>query len=286
MKGLKKLLAVMIAVIVCMSALGIAASAESDTTRYLVIGDSIAEGFGIKNPDEASYGKIVADTNGYNYKNNGIMGRNSSTLLTHLTQDEQFMEDVEWADIISVSIGGNDFLLDHAPLLIIQGLIFNDYKKFDKIGETFYDNFSKCMEQIRTLNPDAVVLVQTIYTAWNSDFSKKPYEQATGRINDAIIRYCEENPENNYVVDTRGAFAGRPGLISSDTIHPSAEGNVVLAKLVLAKLNEAGVSDTAEPVVNVKGVDRDYLIEYFPKPLGKILTFLANLLTGNFRYAR
>lgn len=284
---LKKTAAVISAVILIISMISFGSfAADEDAKNYLVIGDSIAEGFGISNPDESAYGKIVADTNGYNYKNNGIMGRNSSTLLTHLTQDEQFMEDVEWADIISVSIGGNDFLLDHAPLLIIQGLIFNDYKKFDKIGETFYDNFSKCMEQIRTLNPDAVVLVQTIYTAWNSDFSKKPYEQATGRINDAIIRYCEENPENNYVVDTRGAFAGRPGLISSDTIHPSAEGNVVLAKLVLAKLNEAGVSDTAEPVVNVKGVDRDYLIEYFPKPLGKILTFLANLLTGNFRYAR
>lgn len=283
MKGLKKLLAVIIAVIVCMSALGIAASAEPDTTRYLVIGDSIAEGFGIKNPDEASYGKIVADTNGYEYVNNAIMGRNSEGLYYRLTQDADFMYDVECADIISISIGGNDFLLDHAPRLIVQGVIFNDYSKFDKIGETFYNNFSNCMAQIRVLNPDAVVLVQTIYTAWNSDFAKKPFEQATKRINNAIIRFCEENPENNYVVDTRDAFSGRPELISSDTIHPSAQGNIVLARLVLAKLNEIGLSENTEPVINVDGIDRDYLVEYFPKPLGKIITFLANLLTGNLK---
>ena len=284
---LKRITAVISAavMILCMFSFG-ASAADAEIENYLVIGDSIAEGFGISNPDESAYGRIVADTNGYNYINDGVMGRNSSTLLARLTQDEQFMNDVRWADIISVSIGGNDFLLDHAPLLIVQGLIFNDYKKFDEIGETFYDNFSKCMEQIRTLNPDAIVLVQTIYTAWSSEFSRKPYEQATGRINDAVIKYCEENPENNYVVDTRDAFDGRSALIASDTIHPSAEGNVALAKLVLAKLNEIGVSDTTEPVVNVKGVDRDYLVEYFPKPIGKILTFLANVLTGNFRYAR
>lgn len=284
---LKKITAVILSAVICVCMFSFSASAaDADKKNYLVIGDSIAEGFGISNPDESAYGRIVADTNGYNYINDGIMGRNSSTLLKRLTEDEGFMADVEWADIISVSIGGNDFLLDHAPLLIIQGLVFNDYAKFDKIGETFYDNFSKCMEQIRALNPDAVVLVQTIYTAWNTEFSKKPYEQAAKRINDGIIKYCEENPENNYVVDTRDAFAGRPALISSDTIHPSAEGNVVLSRLVLAKLNEIGLSDTTEPVVNVKGVDRDYLVEYFPKPIGKILTFLANLLTGNFRYAR
>lgn len=284
---IKRITALILSAVICVCIFSFGASAvDTDRKNYLVIGDSIAEGFGISNPDESAYGRIVADTNGYNYINDGIMGRNSATLLKRLTEDESFMADVEWADIISVSIGGNDFLLDHAPLLIIQGLVFNDYAKFDKIGETFYDNFSKCMEQIRTLNPDAVVLVQTIYTAWNTEFSKKPYEQATKRINDGIIKYCEENPENNYVVDTRDAFAGRPALISSDTIHPSAEGNVVLSRLVLAKLNEIGLSDTTEPVVNVKGIDRDYLVEYFPKPIGKILTFLANLLTGNFRYAR
>lgn len=286
MKTAKRILAVVIAAVVCMSALCFAVSAESDSVNYLVIGDSIGEGFGIQNPDEASYGKIVADTNGYTYVNNAIMGRNSEGLLMRLTQDYDFMSDVMNADIISISIGGNDFLLDHAPLLIIQGVIFNDYSKFDKIGETFYNNFSMCMSQIRELNPDAVVLVQTIYTAWNSDFAKKPYEQATKRINDAIIRYCDENPENNYVVDTRDAFSGKPELISSDTIHPSAQGNVVLARLVLEKLSEIGLGENTEPVVQTEGIDRDYLVEYFPKPLGKIITFLANLLTGNFRKAQ
>lgn len=251
----------------------------------LLLGDSIAEGFGITNPDEASYGKIIADTNGYNYKNDAIMGRNSVGLVNHLTNDEEYINDVKWADIISVSIGGNDFLLDHAALLIVEGIIFNDYSKFDKIGETFYENFSKSMDRIHEINPNAKILVQLLYTSWTFDFARKPYKQAAKRINDAIIKYVEENPQNIYVVDTSEVFDGRRDCISTDTIHPNAQGNIELAKAVQSKLCEIGLANTAELVLLVPGIDRDYLIEYFGTPLGQIIIFAANVATGNFNFA-
>lgn len=282
-KYLKRIIAVLVSVALCLSLLGIAASAKEEL-NYLVLGDSIAQGFGIKNPDEASYGAIVADTNHYNYKNRGVMGRNSEYLYKYLTTDESYREDIRWADIISISIGGNDFLLDHAALLIAQGIIFNDYSKFDKIGETFYENFSKCMDQIHSLNPDAVILVQTLYTSWRFDFAKRPYKQAAKRINDAIEKYCTEKPENIYIVETGEAFENHSELISSDTIHPSAAGNVVLARLVLEKLKEIGLGEVTEPVTATPGIDRDYLVEYFGSPWGQIIIFLANLATGNFNF--
>lgn len=237
LKAIKKIIASILAVVLCIGFVSVSASAK-ERLNYLLLGDSIAEGFGVKNPDEASYGKIIADTNGYNYKNDAIMGRNSVGLLNHLTNDEEYINDVKWADIISVSIGGNDFLLDHAALLIIEGIIFNDYSKFDKIGETFYENFSKSMERIRELNPNAKVIVQLLYTSWTFDFARKPYNQASKRINDAIIKYAEEKPQNIFVVDTSRIFDGRRDCISTDTIHPNAQGNIELAKAVQAKLCE------------------------------------------------
>ena len=207
LKSLKKIIAIILTVTFCIGIISVSASAK-EKLNYLLLGDSIAEGFGIKNPDEASYGKIIADTNGYNYKNDAIMGRNSVGLVNHLTNDEEYINDVKWADIISVSIGGNDFLLDHAALLIVEGIIFNDYSKFDKIGETFYENFSKSMDRIHEINPNAKILVQLLYTSWTFDFARKPYKQAAKRINDAIIKYVEENPQNIYVVDTSEVFAG------------------------------------------------------------------------------
>lgn len=284
LKSLKKLIAIILTVTFCIGIISVSASAK-EKLNYLLLGDSIAEGFGITNPDEASYGKIIADTNGYNYKNDAIMGRNSVGLVNHLTNDEEYINDVKWADIISVSIGGNDFLLDHAALLIVEGIIFNDYSKFDKIGETFYENFSKSMDRIHEINPNAKILVQLLYTSWTFDFARKPYKQAAKRINDAIIKYVEENPQNICVVDTSEVFDGRRDCISTDTIHPNAQGNVELAKAVQSKLCEIGLANTAELVLLVPGIDRDYLIEYFGTPLGQIIIFAANVATGNFNFA-
>lgn len=284
MKNFRRIIAIILSIIICIGILSVAAGAKGQT-NYLVLGDSIAEGFGIKNPDEASYGKIVADTNGYNYKNLGVMGRNSLGLCNRLADDEEYIEAVKWANIISVSVGGNDFLLDHAAWLILQGIIFNDYSKFDKIGETFYENFSKSMDRIHELNPNAKVLVQLLYTSWSFDFAQKPYKQAAKRINDAIIKYVEEKPHNIYVVDTSEVFDGRRDCISSDTIHPNAQGNIELAKAVQAKLCEIGLANTEQLTILSVGIDRDYLIEYFGTPLGQIIIFLANVATGNFNFA-
>ena len=284
LKAVKKIIAIILAVALCIGIASVSVSAKEEV-NYLLLGDSIAEGFGVKNPDEASYGKIIADTNGYNYKNDAIMGRNSVGLLNHLTNDEEYINDVKWADIISVSIGGNDFLLDHAALLIAEGIIFNDYSKFDKIGETFYENFSKSMDRIHEINPNAKILVQLLYTSWTFDFARKPYKQASKRINDAIIKYAEEKPQNIYVVDTSEVFDGRRDCISTDTIHPNAQGNIELAKTVQAKLCEIGLASTTELVLLVPGIDRNYLIEYFGTPLGQIIIFAANVATGNFNFA-
>ena len=48
--------------------------AETENPFYLVLGDSIAYGSGISNSREACYGKIVADTNGYDYANHSVPG--------------------------------------------------------------------------------------------------------------------------------------------------------------------------------------------------------------------
>lgn len=284
MKAVKKFVAIVLSLVICIGIVSVSASAK-ERLNYLLLGDSIAEGFGVTNPDQASYGKIVADTNGFNYKNDAIMGRNSVGLVNHLSNDEEYINDVKWADIISASIGGNDFLLDHAALLIAEGIIFNDYSKFDKIGETFYENFSKSMDRIHEINPNAKVFVQLLYTSWTFDFARKPYKQAAKRINDAIIKYAEENPENIYVVDTDEIFDGRRDCISTDTIHPNAQGNIELAKAVQSKLCEVGLATTTELVLLSTGIDRDYLIEYFGTPLGQIIIFAANVATGNFNFA-
>lgn len=279
MKLIKRLVCVVLCFTLCMSLLVIGASAEERKLNYLVIGDSIAEGFGVTNRNDSGYGKIVADTNGYNYKNLGHMGYTSEDLLDFVENNSTYEYYIEWADIITISVGGNDFLLDNPVGLVLSGII-HYYKPFDTRAERFNQNFEALIEAIRELNPDAVILVQTLYNTWTT-FAYDIFQAAADRINAEIYSYLEKNPDSYYIVDTRAAFYKNPSLITSDTIHPNAEGNVVLARLTLEALHDIGVGETTEPVILVEGIDRDYLIEYFPVPIGHIITFVANLATGN-----
>lgn len=278
MKTAKRIIAVFVAFVMLLSCLVVSASAADEKLNYLVIGDSIAEGFGVTNRDESAYGKIVADTNGYNYKDLGHMGYTSDYLLELLETNATYEYYVKWADIISVSVGGNDFLLDNPVGLVLSGII-HYYKPFDKRAVDFNNNFEALIEKIHEINPDAVVLVQTLYNSWTT-FAHDIFEACAERINSEIYSYLEENPGSYYVVDTREPFYKNPSLITTDTIHPNAAGNVALARVTLQTLYDIGLGSTTEPVILVEGIDRDYLIEYFPVPLGHIITFAACFATG------
>ena len=114
MKTTKKIIAVILFIIFAFGCFSLTASANSGL-NYLVLGDSIGVGQGLLNPTEACYGKVVADTNGYKYKNYAVGGYTTGNLLGYMEVD--FVDEaIREADIISLSIGGNDFLMDMGSL--------------------------------------------------------------------------------------------------------------------------------------------------------------------------
>lgn len=283
MKTAKRFSAVLLALIMIFSIFAFSASAEKEKPFYLVLGDSIAEGFGLTNPQHGAYGKIVADTNGYAYINRGHMGYDSAD-IRRLVSDTSGKTDIpkfiKEADIISLSVGGNDFLLGNVVDLLFNAIFLGNYSRFDTIAENYYENLTAIMHKIHELNPDAVILMQTLYNSWNSPV-RKVYQQAADKINNAIYRVYDENPGYFEIVDVGSVFSFHKEWVTKDTIHPNAEGNVAIAKVVLEKLNELGLGDTTEPVIAVPGKTRDYITEYFGPIVGTILVVLANAATGN-----
>lgn len=229
------------------------ASAEEGKLNYLLLGDSIAFGAGIVNPDEACYGRIVADTNGYNYKNCAVSGYTSSALLAHMLLPA-VSDAIAEADIISLSIGGNDFLTSNMVLLGIEAGAFNNLETFDEIAENFYENYCRIIEKIRELNPDAVILAQTLYNPMHNPL-KEIYQAGADRLNAVYHRYLKENPGSIVIVDVGKAFEGHPEYIADDCVHPNSIGNEIIAKLVLKTLKELGLGKTDVPVINVEGMD-------------------------------
>ncbi len=261
MKKIIKTVALLLVAAVLFSVLvPVTVLASEGSKNYLVLGDSIGVGAGVINPNEASYGRIVADTNGYNYENHAVSGYNSGAMLAHIKLPH-VRKSIKEADIISVSIGGNDFLTSNMVQLGFEAAVLDKFSTFDKITEKFYENYCKIIAEIKELNPDAVILAQTLYNPMNNALDSF-YQEGVDRLNASYIRYLNEHPESIVIVDVAKAFKGHPEYIANDCVHPNAQGNVVIAKLVLETLKNLGLGTKTTPVINNEGVNNRFLVPF------------------------
>jgi lysophospholipase L1-like esterase len=250
-------------------------------TNYLLMGDSIAEGFGVRNSDEASYGAIVAHTDGFNYNNIARTARTTTGLLNQITGDEYARALITQADIISLSIGGNDYFTDEGVVGIAAGLVFGiETPRFKELTAQMKVNFEKIIGEIYALNPDVVILAQTVLCSWYG-FLGDAYMHGTQTVNDMIYGYLEDHPGAYEIVDVAGALNGHKEYIARDTVHPNTQGNIVIARLVLEKLKELGLGEKTEPEIIADGVEFDYYVDMYGEFGGKIIGFIVRLATGH-----
>ncbi len=279
---LRRITALILCVIMLIGSMGIAAFAEEEKQFYLVLGDSIGYGSGLRNSKDACYGKIVADTNGYDYANDAIPGHTTQNLLSRL-ENESVRAHVKQADIISISIGGNNFLLGNLPALLYNLIVKDDLSQAESIIDGFYKDFGKIIETIRSLNPDAVILMQTLYNP-QTGYIGEAYQISIDMLNEAIRRFQSENGEIE-IVDVAAKLTDSEKDFASDGIHPSVEGNKKIAVAVLEKLVELGLGETAEPVITAEGIDAN-VPSAFAVPLnlfGEILHILS-VIRGWFSF--
>ncbi|MBQ8228514.1 MAG: hypothetical protein IJZ88_05815 [Clostridia bacterium] len=275
---MKKIISFVVSVILLITVISVGAVA-ADRPVYLVLGDSIAYGSGLDNPREACYGRIVADTNGYDYVNHSVPGHTTSNLISRLNEDA-VIADLKRADIISISIGGNNFLMSNLIGLMFDSMVMGDYTEFDAIAENFYNEFCEVMDIINAHNPDAVVLMQTLYNP-QSEPLRAPYQQGADRINAAIERYNKEHPGEIVIVDVATALGDDMANYAGDDIHPSAKGNEEIAKAVLAKLYELKLGSNTQPIINTAGTDIE-ISPIFTTPMtvmGYSFNFIADLVS-------
>jgi len=210
--------------------------------RFVVLGDSIAAGANMLNRNKA-FPWIVAREKGYELSNLAHAGAVSEQLLQKLKEDEQARSRVREADIIAVSIGGNDILRPAQRKISLLG----DWKRGDYTGAepalaAFRSNFDGIIAELRALNPDALLIVQTLYNPALSGSAMpslaETYDALVARLNGEIRASLAGQPGAFVIADVYTAFLGGSGLIYFDTFHPSAAGHRMIAAVMLDTLNE------------------------------------------------
>ena len=248
----QRILSIFLCIALLLSLLSLTAGA-AEPTRYLVLGDSIAYGSGLSNPKEAVYGKIVADTNGYAYENYAVPGHTTANLLRRMENDA-VKDAIQSADIISISIGGNNFLLGNINELLYDGIVKEDAARFDEIADGFYEDLGKIVDGIRALNADAAIILQTLYNP-QTGYVGEVYQLGADRLNAKIRAFAKAHPADVLVADVAQALTDSDKDFAKDRIHPSAAGNEKIARVVLQTLFDNGLGSKTEPVITTPGAD-------------------------------
>lgn len=247
--------------------------AEQEIT-LVSLGDSIAKGYGCQ-PEEA-YGSLLADYIGglvmpapfqVRYVNYGTDGDTAADLLEKLTGREDVRASVRAADILTISVGGNDLIHQLSDLMPAQGdsVIGNVAKLLTALGQglsesrslevfqQFRNDMEAILQLLDTLSPHALVILTTIPNP-TSDAAVGPLiDRYLERFNDYIRSGCGRTrgiiPA---VADCSRAFASYTGeealtfahidwsdlrTLSLDP-HPTPAGHQVMAQTHIPLLED------------------------------------------------
>lgn len=203
---MKKILSLLCALILLLGLLPSAVLAEDavEQPQYLALGDSITTGLQADGTHLAdnNFVSIVAENGGYAFTNAGVNTNYATGILAQFA-DGSLDEALAGADLITITIGGNDMklLLYHMiaeayttmtglpidsefgvqegiigddpivrmNLLLAAGTVlpgFSEHPMFDMTLQTFLTNFQRVLKHIHTVNPDADVIVCTQYNPY------------------------------------------------------------------------------------------------------------------------
>lgn len=303
----KKIIASVLCVVLlaCCAAALAACNNDGETaekTEIVYLGDSIAEGILGASPlglrHEYAYANVLGRRNDFKYYNHSVSGHLTKDLLALLNNDLDYdgarglILHVQEADIIHVSILGNDLLQDMSMNDVVLEAAQGLYTIIDGIAETAYENITGIVARIRELNPDATLIFQNVYNPLSEkstlvdaetratlkeeyDTDPEDFRQLGAgildRLNGVLDRYLAEHPGAFIIADAQAEFdrifaedyeRGKD-LIYPDYIHPSNEGHAVLADLTQGILEANGLADASAALAEYKTMRKNVLDNYF-----------------------
>lgn len=224
--------------------------------RYVALGDSIAYGYGLQNPEKDSYVGIVKTylQEQYEYvfcKNFGTNGLRSEELLDILTNPENenyrsYRATLKNADAVTVSIGSND-LLHHIELDANLGKLITDGGAiFRKSCSDFTENFKRIMEEIRKLAPDADIYCNNIYNPIYGVRAFEDYYEPVEYYID-LINETFRHQKGFHVVKVKETFENSNAKMVKMALngtepdpHPTKEGYRKIGELLIQIMQREG----------------------------------------------
>lgn len=207
------------------------------------VGDSLTQGVGASNEQEGyiPYLSAYLETNrGIKeamFTNYGVRGNRTSDLLNRL-QDDKMMQDIEKADAVVITIGGNDIMK------VVKEKFTNlRMADFLKASATYEKRIEKIFQTIRSYNQEAEIYYIGLYNPfgkWMSAFSE--LDVIMEEWNEVGMEVTNADPNAYFIrIDDIFAASDENLLYQEDYFHPNDRGYELIASRIYEKMKEKTV---------------------------------------------
>ncbi len=266
---IKNIFKTIFAVVMCLTLVfgGVHVNAQ-EISNITLLGDSITTGFGLSE-EELCYGDYLESYFNAEADNFAVDGMTTAELLEKL--DEQEVADsVSESELVCVSIGGNDFLSifqdalsemsetgnmeitgnGEAEINISSDFVSKfmmDYSSaFGEASVQAGENIVKIKDRIKEINPDAEIIMQTVYNPFESSAQElnsimSPLKSFSALYLTTINNKIKEVSPNT--ADMYLKFSEKAYLylnIDNFDIHPNYIGHMLIAEEIIQTLAETG----------------------------------------------
>lgn len=194
--------------------------------RALILGDSVAKGYGSPNGGITSFLKkhLEQRFGEVSVRNEGISHLTSEGLVQKLIEEQAYDQQLRETNLVLINIGGNDLLQHYhkgGPRAVI--------KNFFPVRSQYIKNLQQIIHYIETINPSITIVVNNLYNSLEKDY------QYFG-LTEAFIKYWNASLNKLSVIQVNTKELGKKRELWADMVHPNQAGYQELSNLIIRQV--------------------------------------------------
>lgn len=194
--------------------------------RALILGDSVAKGYGSPNGGITNFLKehLEQRFGEVRVMNEGIVHLTSDGLLQKLVEEQAYDQQLKETNLVLINIGGNDLLQHYhkdGPRAVI--------KNFFSVRSHYIKNLQQIIQYIESINPAVTIVVNNLYNSLEKDY------QYFG-LTEAFITYWNASLNKFPVIRVNTKELGKNRELWADMVHPNQAGYQELSNLIIRQV--------------------------------------------------
>ncbi|WP_410983720.1 GDSL-type esterase/lipase family protein [Bacillus cereus] len=198
----------------------------NDSFYHLVLGDSLAKGYGSTQGGFAELASKQIEEQIHKpirVENFGVNGLTTDRLVQKI-QAEEVQQKIKEANIITINIGGNNLFRLNRDVGVIDGI-----KMLNKEKAHFETDVKNIVKTVRALNPNALLILSELYNPLQLDDSIASYaDMFLDGWNDAVYAISKAN-QPSIVLPIRKLISNDKKDLLYDQVHPNDKGYEIIA---------------------------------------------------------